>query len=139
MNWLLKLLGIPEAALQDDPVAPAASATPNITIKDKPDDVPEFRRTYIKTLDSRAVIEVDIRERYGSFTGTWLSKSGTLTQPDRRYVWFDPERIADKIIDPLLVPLVEQAVREIFAIDDAWRASKPRTFKDERGTVWTRA
>lgn len=64
--------------------------------------------------------------------------SGELTQPNGRWVHFDPERIADKIIDPLLVPLVEKAVRAVFALDKAFMDSRPDRFTDEKDRVWVR-
>ncbi len=100
----------------------------------KNEDAPCFKRVYSATLDDRCTIEVTIKQWYR----LGLFKSGELRQPNRRYVSFDPDAIADKIIDPVLVPLVEKAVAHIYAIDDEFRKSNPDQFTDESGAVWKR-
>ena len=109
--------------------APAIS--PAIAVTDVPADVPEFKRVYKATLDHRARIEVDIRWFLGD---RW--SSGMLVQPDDRRVYFEPRRIADKILDPTLVPLVERACAEIFQLDAEFVASKPSRIVDKKGCVW---
>jgi hypothetical protein len=105
-----------------------------IAVKEVPEDVPEFKREYSARLDHRAVIKIDAR------TWAWGRRyGGELTQPNGRRVWFEPERIADKILDPALVPLVEKAVRQIIAMDEAYMATKPDRFTDEKRQVWVRA
>jgi len=59
-----------------------------------------------------------------------------MTQHNGRWIIFEPERIADKIVDPVLVPLVEQFVKEVFALDKAFTESDPSEFVDESGTTW---
>lgn len=104
-----------------------------IKIEDKRPDPPEFRREYSKRLDGRALIEIEARTwEFGRRVG------GTLIQPNGNRIWFEPERIADKIIDPLLVPLVQQAVDEIMALDRAFIASDPKEFIDSKGRPWRR-
>lgn len=104
-----------------------------IHIEDNRADRPEFKRTYTAKLDNRCSIKLEIRTGYGD-----RYKSGELTQPDGRYVLFDPERVADKIIDPTLVPLVEDACREILTLDREYVASNPDRFTDEGGHIWVR-
>ncbi len=107
----------------------------NISVKMAPEDMPEFKRTYKATVDSRAEIEVTMRSY--SFESS-RSEDGTLTQPNGNYISFDPSNIAEKIIDPVLVPLVEKYVEEIKRMDAAFMASKPSEFTDKKGTVWVR-
>lgn len=121
----------PPAPVSPPPPAPAAHP---ISATLTPENRPEFRRTYVQRLDARCVITVSIREwTYG------LSTSAELTQPNGNTVWFDPDRIADKILDPTLVPLVAKAVQQIYGLDREFRASNPAEFKDDRGVMWRRA
>jgi hypothetical protein len=104
-----------------------------ITVVNVRNDAPRFKRQYKAKLDNRCVIEV--------VCDTFLGRNfrGELTQPNGNHVYFDPKRIADKIIDPLLVPLVERACDEIEALDRAYMKSDPGEFVDERGVKWRRA
>lgn len=124
-----------DVGISSGAIAPVAGPPPTpIALKEIPEDVPAFKREYTARLDHRAVIKIDARtwsrgRRYG----------GELSQPNGRWVLFDPERIADKILDPALVPLVERAVREIVAMDEAYMATNPDRFTDEKRQVWVRA
>lgn len=101
------------------------------------EDAPKFKRTYSRRIHERATIYVSAR----NWMPGWrpVDYSGELRQPNGKWVLFDPESIADKILDRELVPLVEAAVKEIIALDKAFRASKPSEFVDENGTKWTKA
>lgn len=103
-----------------------------VVVKDVREDAPEWKRCYEKRLDNRAFIKIEAR--------TWLGRnfSGTLTQPNGNYIFFEPERIADKIIDPLLVPLVQACVDEVFALDKAYLKTNPDEFTDDKGVRWKR-
>jgi hypothetical protein len=85
---------------------PFATAQPEetraITVKDIRADAPKFARSYTVKLDDRATLRVTIKSFLGRYS------SGELTQPNGRWVFFDPDRIADKILDPVLLPLVER-------------------------------
>ena len=106
-----------------------------IQIKNNPEDPPEFSRTYTAATTGGVVVEVDIKNwRYSSDTYT----NGVLTQPDGKWIIFDVKRVADKIIDPILLPSVEALVKEILAIDAAFRKTKPTEFTDEKGVTWVR-
>jgi hypothetical protein len=101
-----------------------------INIHDTANDVPEFKRVYTIRLDNRATMKITMK--------TFLNRimtSGELTQPNGRWVLFEPERVADKILDPTLVPIIERYVAEIFAIDKPYRASVSE-FTDDNGTTW---
>jgi hypothetical protein len=111
--------------------------TSGISIEDVRNDMPEFCRVYTAELvgaDRRCTIRIEMK--------TWslgLNKSGELTQHDGRWVTFDPDKIADKILDRALVPLISKYVDEIYGIDKAFRKSNPAQFIDERGVTWRRA
>lgn len=105
-----------------------------ILIKEIREDKPEFKREYSVKLDGRAALEVEIYSRSYGGRSIW----GTLTQPNGKYVLFRPEEIADKIIDPMLVPLVQKYCDRILAADRHFRDSEPQTFVDKTGQKWAR-
>jgi hypothetical protein len=105
-----------------------------IAIESKPADRPRFERIYTAQLDARASIKIRM---YTSYGGDRYS-SAELDQPNGRWVTFDPDRVADKILDPLLVPIVEKYCAEIARQDKEFIASNPSEFTDESGTVWQR-
>jgi hypothetical protein len=106
-----------------------------IKITDLKEDCPKFAREYTRRLDDGRSIKVTLKSY------SWTSErsaSGELDQSNGRYVLFDPRAIADKILDPVLVPLVQAACDEIEALDRAYMASNRPSFVDERGTKWVR-
>lgn len=97
-------------------------------------DLPRFERVYSVTLDTRATMKVTLKTYYkGS-----RYESGELTQPNGKWVLFEPRAVADKILDPVLVPKIQRCVDEIFALDKEFIASKPSEFTDGSGTKWRR-
>jgi hypothetical protein len=98
-------------------------------------DVPEFRREYTSQLDARALCTIEAKS-WGSILGRHIS--GELKQPNGNRVWFEPDRIADKILDPTLVPLVQKFVDEVLAVDKKYIASNPSEFTDKAGDKWHR-
>jgi hypothetical protein len=106
-----------------------------IKVVDRRANNPEFKREYSTALLDRGTIEITM---YTSPYSTDRRSSGTLRQHNGAYVFFDPERVADKIIDPVLVPLVEIASNTILAMDKEYMDSKPNTFTDENGNKWCR-
>ena len=103
-----------------------------LRIRDMPANRPEFERVYSADLGNGKIIEV----RYRTYINR--SNSGELDQPGGRYVLFDPDNVADKILDPALVPLVQARCDEIKQIDAAYIKSKPSEFIDEDGVKWRR-
>lgn len=107
----------------------------NVTVKNVPAAVPKMERHYTAKLSDDAVIDVTI------FTWglSWspLYKSAKLTQPNGNMIYFDPDKIAEKIIDHDLVPLVQAAVGQIYELDAPYRENGgPTEFVDEKGAVW---
>jgi hypothetical protein len=96
-------------------------------------DKPEFKRLYTVQLNQRAFMKVDIHTSLGH---RWTS--GELSQPNGRWILFEPERVADKILDPVLVPIIERYVAEIFALDKTFMASNPGEYIDDGGCRWRR-
>ena len=108
-----------------------------IHIESLRNDIPEFFRVY-----TVQVIGTDRRCTMKLIIGEWslgLRKDAELTQDNGRWVAFDPDNIAEKILDRALVPLIQQYVDEIYGIDKAFRKSSPNQFIDERGVTWRRA
>jgi hypothetical protein len=53
-------------------------------------------------------------------------------------MFFDPERVADKIIDPVLVAPVEALSAKILALDASWLAEAAKEYTDASGVTWRR-
>lgn len=115
---------------------PKATGTSGITVESIPADTPKFKRIYTAALQGREKIQIKLTFKTYRYSGR--RSDGELTQADNKWVLFDPERVADKILDPLLVPLVQQRCSEILELDAAFLKSKPGEFTDEEGTAWRR-
>lgn len=110
----------------------AGKSSSGIEYSNVREDVPEWGRVYRAKLDNRCQIEVTIWDFLGRRSGA------TLTQPNGNSISFDIDRVADKIIDPILVPLVERAVSEIKSLDKQYIHSDRSQFIDENGDEWMR-
>lgn len=104
----------------------------SVTIKEKRNDRPRFQREYS--------VSVSLGRRVELSFDSYLSRraSGFLYQANGKWLIFDPDRIADQILDPALVPEVEAAVKSIRAMDKAFIDSKPSSYTDEDGVKWCR-
>ncbi len=105
-----------------------------IHVEDIRADVPQFKRVYTAKLDNRASIKIEIK----TFIGNDRYYSGELTQPNGRWILFDPKAIADKILDPVLLPIIKKYTDEIIALDKTYIKSDPNEFMDEKGQKWKR-
>ena len=113
--------------------------TPVVVKDDFKLDAPRWERHYTARLDHRCVLKITAADGYFSFSKP-RGFEGTLIQPNGRTIYFDPERIADKIIDPVLVPLIQKACADIFVLDAAFCLNgKPDRIRDAKGQVWVRA
>jgi hypothetical protein len=102
-------------------------------IKKVREAAPQFKRIYTAKLNDRASIKLTVRTFMNS--RMW---SGKLTQPNGRWVLFDPKAVADKILDQILLPLVKDRCREAFSLDREFLNSHPREYVDEHGAIWRR-
>lgn len=107
---------------------------PNLKVDNIQEEKPQWGRRYVIRLDARATLTVVAYDFLGS-----RHVEGELRQPNGKYVTFQPNEIADKIIDRTLVPLVEQACDEILALDRAYGKSNHLEFVDMSGVSWKRA
>lgn len=107
--------------------------TEGITIVLSPEDVPRLMRVYTIQLKSRD-LKMEVTAR--SFMGVMYS--GELDQSFGKWVLFDPESPADKILDREIIGEVEARCKEIIALDKQWRSEKPKEFIDESGQIWQR-
>lgn len=105
-----------------------------MVVKEIPNERPEFERVYEIQLDTRAHLKVTMRTRFDGERDS----DGELTQPNGNWISFDPKNIAEKIIDPVLVPKVQERVDQIFALDEHFMASGPNQFTDSGGRTWQR-
>jgi hypothetical protein len=104
-----------------------------ITITAPEQDAPEFERIYKSDLDGGFRVEIRIR----TFLGSRMDSS-ILYQENGKYILFDAESVADKIIDRELYPRVQFAVDEMLRLDREFMASEPVQYTDENGTTWRR-
>jgi hypothetical protein len=104
-----------------------------IKITPKCEDQPEFKRDYEITVGKGIVVQIEMR------TGVCgRSDSSFIKQPNGKYIGFQANAVADRIIDRELYPLVQKAVDEILLLDHEFIKSKPLEFTDETGTTWKR-
>lgn len=122
----------PSCSTRKQIVAPAESG--DVSIKDIKNDIPQFKREYRVKVDERCSLLVTTK----SWSVGHRTTDGELDQPGGRWVLFDPGAIADKIVDPVLVPKIQRYVDQIYAIDKAFIGGNPQSFTDESGTVWER-
>lgn len=107
----------------------------NVSISLKPEDRPEFARTYNTTIGNGFRLEITLKTyTFGSTRSDWSQ----LHQRNGKYIMFDAHAVADKIIDRELYPLVQAAVDEILRIDREFIDSKPSEFIDDTGAKWKR-
>ena len=109
----------------------------SIVIKSVPEDIPQFRREYtVKLTDSVSMkITAKSHKNYGNGNRVLY---GELDQKDGKWVLFDPEAPADKILDRELLPLVQIKCQEILVFDKRFRDGRPNRYIDENGDYWTR-
>lgn len=97
---------------------------------------------YTKTFHVQVtpVVEMDVSSTMEPWLDSDLSFGFRLHQADDKWVDFDCDNVADKIIDRDLVPLVEADCSSATDTARAWWKQNgiPHTMTDATGTVWTR-
>lgn len=103
---------------------------------------PVFARRYSAQINDQVSIELT-RETY-----TYSARFGyikrqndllaTLKQSDGRTVHFNPDKVAEYILEPSLVKPIELYVQQIYEFDQQFMDSKPDRFVDLDGHEWRR-
>lgn len=101
---------------------------------------PEFRREYTAALPGERTLKIKCYSRY-QYNGhaerlVWIAE---ITQADGKYVFFTPDKIAEKILDKALVPFIVELSDAILEEDRRWWEAKPSRFVDASGVVWERS
>jgi hypothetical protein len=136
----------PKTPARTEPLEATTSATTPIAVipivvTPSPEAPPEFERKY--------AVSVGAHLKGGPFAVVitcWTTRSaslgrltrGDLTQASGSRIDFDPKRVADRIIDRDLYPIVQAAVDDILANDAAFVASNPAEYTDSNGATWRR-
>lgn len=113
--------------------AVTAADSDGISIKPTPGDPPQFERVYKARINADVTMSIRIKTSLGH-----TMRFGELDQTGGRWVLFEPERPADKILDRELLPVIQDLCKRIIATDDAFRRAKPGRFTDSHGDVWVR-
>lgn len=109
------------------------SNTP-MTVQSVPGDQPAFKRVYNVRINKN--VTMTITARTGLLGRTY---DGELDQGGwGKWVLFEPENPADKILDRDILPDVEKYCKIVIEDDKKFINSKPDTFTDENGVVWKR-
>jgi uncharacterized glyoxalase superfamily protein PhnB len=120
-----------------DRLLPTKRATiGELQIDDVAENPPEFKRQYNVALTNGFRVQVTL---YTTSYGERREYYSKVSQPDGRSMLFDVRRVADKIIDPTLLPFVQTAADQILAFDRAFVESRPNRFTDKSGVVWQRS
>ena len=94
------------------------------------DDTPRITRIYTQKLAEGFKVELTAKNRYFRSQRDY---SGILTQLDGSWIFFNPENIAERIINKQLVPQVEDFVAKALVLD---RADTLTEFMDEQKRIW---
>lgn len=100
------------------------------------EDPPEFERVYeamVQTSVGRFAVKI---RRYTSRFSGRTDHYGELRQGSGSYILFDPQNVADKIIDRELYPKVQAVIDRMLEMDRKFVESNPCEFTDSRGVTW---
>ncbi len=118
---------------------------PEIRAEDQAEDPPEFRRKYVAFLNSKPGITMTIECNNDRIWKERVCRA-TLRQPDEKSVSFTVggryaayDSIADKIIDPVIVPEVKRLAAEMHMQDVKYMLLEPSEFKTQDGFRWRKA
>jgi hypothetical protein len=105
----------------------------SITVTDKRNDRPRFVRTYTAPLSAGRSVKIEF-DSYLSRRATY----GWLYQRNGNHLMFEIDKVAEQILDPVLVPEVQEAVIVIKAMDKVFINNRPSSYTDEDGVKWCR-
>lgn len=116
--------------IKPKPPQPPIGDVSGISVEQTPEEL-RFERVYTATTKYHNIkVIVKIKE----LSGLWYT--GELDQPNGKWVLFDPEAPADKILDPQLLPEVEQLCKQIIALDKEFRAAPRTSITDDKKRIW---
>lgn len=119
---------------EDVAVEESAPLFHNVRVKTVPEDAPAFKRKYTAIVCGNIELEINIEN--GSFEWSEPREiSGWLKQPNRGYVSFDPESIAEKVIIPEVVEATIAFTKHAQKLDAEYVKNLDR-FVDEKGRTW---
>lgn len=120
------------------PVQAPVVLNDTIITEDAPsNEPPEFRRIYTVKIDYETTLRVTIYYRWWLYQhDPDIESNSELSQKDGKWVSFDKDNIADKILRPELVPEIEKYCSQISEMDATYRASDKNEFTDYRGVTW---
>lgn len=98
---------------------------------DKHESPPEFKREYSVALSHGRTLKVTAET---SMFGE-RDYEGEIDQPGGAWILFEPNEIADKVLDPALVPTVTEYVAQIIAADKI-AIKNDVEFTDRDGRTW---
>lgn len=105
-----------------------------VVTKDVPEDAPEFKRVYTAIVCGDIELEITIKNGWFAWSKP-REISGYLKQPNRGYVSFDPENIAEKVIMPDVFEATEAFIGHAKQLDDEYVKTLDR-FVDDKGRTW---
>lgn len=127
---------IPSASIQSGQAVPAeqrqVAATSTISVRDCRESPPEFEREYTCRLTRDVSVTITMETFFDR------EASGILNQSDGRWVLFDPDQVADEILDPAILPKVEMVCRTVAEMDRQFMRTRADEFTDENGARWKR-
>lgn len=102
-------------------------------------DCPDMKRRYVASLSHERTLEIRMQTDCSRYQNKKrLVDIAKLVQPDGRYIFFDPAKVADKILEPGLVKPVEELSAQIIAMDLNWWDTSKESFEftDRIGMRW---
>lgn len=133
-----QLIPDPNLVQSNRPPSPA----PSVSIKLRPEELRE-EISYNASLSAQRDLELTSHQTgYPDLYPDGVQWMGTLTQHSRtgdnnEHIYFDPQAVADRIIDSDLVKEINALLPDIFSQDKQLRANFT-SFEDTRHRVWTR-
>lgn len=126
---------IPQLPVQQQQNTPPSPVF-NISLSNaEREDPPKFVRKYRATIIRGITINVTCRTTmFGD-----RDISGELSQSISKWIFFNPNDIAEKILDPQLVPIVTDFVKVVSAMDREFVKTGCESFVDIKGRKWIAA